>query len=270
VTTNSDAYSPREIASRVRDAGVAKARSDALSVLVLAVLAGAFISLGALFFTVVMTGASSGFGVNRLIGGVAFSMGLIMVLVGGGELFTGNNLVAMAWASRLITTRELLRNWALAYIGNVIGALGTVTVVWAGGVDRFSGGTVGQTAMAIGAAKSDLSVGRAVALGIMCNALVCMGVWLAMGGRTVVDRFVAVILPIAAFITIGFEHSIANWFFLPYAVALDGLKDGSLITGSLVNLAAVTVGNVIGGTLLVAAVYWLAYLRKGAQTTPAA
>lgn len=267
MTTNFDAYSPREIASRVRDAGVVKARSNALRVLA---LAGAFIPLGALFFTVVTTGASIGFGVNRLLGGLAFSTGLVMVLIGGGELFTGNNLVAMAWASRLITKRELLRNWALAYTGNVIGALGTVTVVWAAGVDRFSGGAVGQTAIAVGAAKSDLSMGRAVAPGIMCNVLVCMAVWLAMGGRTVVDRFVAVILPIASFVTIGFEHSTANWFFLPYAVALDGFEDGGFITGSLVNLAAVTVGNVIGGTLLVAGVYWLAYLRKGAQTPHAA
>jgi formate/nitrite transporter len=267
---NMDAYSPREIASKVQALGVTKANSDALSVLVLAVLAGAFISLGALFFTVVVTGAAAGYGINRFIGGVAFSLGLVMVLVGGGELFTGNNLVAMAWASRLTTTPSLLRNWVLVYAGNVAGALGTVALVWAGDVDRFSGGAVGQTAMAIGNAKASLGVWQALALGIMCNALVCMGVWLAMGGRTVTDRILAVVFPISAFVAIGFEHSIANWFFLPYAIALNGSNAPSLVSGALTNLAAVTLGNIIGGSLLVAGVYWLAYLRKGAQPTPAA
>jgi formate/nitrite transporter FocA (FNT family) len=155
------------------------------------------------------------------------------------------------------------------YCGNAVGALGTVALVWMGGVDRFGVGSIGQTALSIGSAKADLDVWRAIALGIMCNALVCMGVWLAMGGRTVVDKVVAVVLPVSAFVAIGFEHSIANWFFLPYAVALDGFSDSSLITGSLTNLAAVTLGNIIGGSLLVASVYWLAYLRKGAQPTPA-
>ncbi len=265
MTSSTDAYSPGEIATRVQALGVAKARADSLSVLVLAVLAGAFISLGALFFTAVVTGGTLGYGVNRLIGGVAFSAGLLLVLVGGGELFTGNNLVAMAWASRLITTKELLRNWALVYAGNVIGALGTVMLVWVGHVDRFGQGAVGDTALGIGLAKSDLSVVRALALGVLCNALVCMAVWLAMGGRSVADRAVATVFPIAAFVAIGFEHSIANWFFLPYAIALDGFADGRLIAGAATNLAVVTVGNIIGGSLLVAGVYWVAYLRRGAN-----
>ncbi len=267
-----DAYSPREIAARVQAAGVAKARSDALSVLVLAVLAGAFISLGALFFTVVVTGAGFGYGVNRLLGGVAFSLGLILVVVGGGELFTGNNLVAMAWASGLVSTRDLLRNWALAYAGNVIGALGTAGVVLLGGVDRGNGGAVGDTAIAIGHSKAALGFIHTLALGVMCNALVCLAVWLAMGGRTVADRVLGIAFPIAAFVTIGFEHSIANWFFLPYAMALDwGSPAASeMATGAVVNIVAATLGNIIGGSLLVAGVYWLAYLRPGAQPGPAA
>jgi formate/nitrite transporter len=270
MTTNSDAYSPREIAARVESAGVAKATTDSLSLLVLAVLAGAFISLGAMFFVAVTTGSSLGYGITRLIGGLAFSAGLIMVLVGGAELFTGNNLVAMAWASRLVSTKQLIRNWALVYAGNVAGALGTVFFVWLGHADRLSGGAIGQNVLAVGNAKADLGFWRALALGVLCNALVCMAVWLAMGGRTVTDRVLSTLLPVAAFVAIGFEHSVANWFFLPYAAALDGFDDGSLITGSLVNLAGATLGNILGGTVLVAGVYWLAYLRKGARTTPVA
>jgi formate transporter len=267
-----DAYSPREIAARVQAAGVMKARSDALSVLVLAVLAGAFISLGALFFTVVVTGANFGYGVNRLLGGTAFSMGLILVVVGGGELFTGNNLVAMAWASRLVSTRELMRNWALAYAGNVIGALGTVGVVMLAGVDRANGGAVGDTAVAIGQSKASLGFVQTVALGVMCNALVCLAVWLAMGGRTVADRVLGIAFPIAAFVTIGFEHSVANWYFLPYAMALNWGQPAAsdMVAGAAVNILAATLGNIIGGSLLVAGVYWLAYLRPGAQHGPAA
>jgi formate/nitrite transporter len=270
VASRFDAYSPREIAIKVQAAGVVKARSDALSVLVLAVLAGAFISLGALFFIAVVTGSNLGYGVTRLLGGIAFSTGLIMVVVGGAELFTGNNLVAMAWASRLISVRDLLRNWVLAYAGNVLGALGTVVIIWTAGVDELGGGGIGQTARAIGQAKADLGVVRAFALGIMCNALVCMAVWLAMGGRSVADRAIGIVFPIAAFVAIGFEHSIANWFFLPYALVLDGNGEGGLILGALTNLAAVTAGNIVGGTLLVAGVYWLAYLRRGARPAPAA
>ena len=260
-----DAYAPREIARKIEALGVTKARSETCSLLVLAVLAGAFIALGALLFTIVVTRSTLGFGVTRLIGGMAFSLGLILVVVGGAELFTGNNLVAMAWASRRITGSELLRNWMLVYLGNGVGALGTVTLVLLSRVHRFSDGAVGETALAIGHHKAALGVLEAVALGILCNALVCLAVWLAMGGRSVTDKILAIVFPITAFVAIGFEHSVANVFFLPYAVALDGLKDFQLLVGALRNLLVVTVGNLLGGTVLVAGVYWLAYLRPGAH-----
>lgn len=253
-----DAFTPAEIARRVETVGVTKARSDTLTVFVLAVLAGAFIALGALFFTVVMTEPTAGFGQNRMIGGVAFSLGLILVVVGGAELFTGNNLLAMAWASRRVSTREMLRNWLIVYVGNAVGAFATVAIVYAGDVDSFSDGAVGEQALKIGVAKADLGVPEAFALGILCNALVCLAVWLAMGGRTVTDKILGIVFPIAAFVAIGFEHSIANMFFLGYANALDGF---SLLGDSLRNLAAVTAGNIVGGSLLVGGVYWLAYLR---------
>jgi len=255
-----DAYQPSQIAQRVESMGVAKARADTLTVLVLAVLAGAFISLGALFFTVVITGATSSFGISRLLGGLSFSLGLVLVVIGGAELFTGNNLLAMAWASRLVSSRAVLRNWVLTYIGNVIGCLGTVFLVALAGVAGLDSGAVGDTALRIARAKADLSLTEAFARGVLCNGLVCLAVWLAMGGRSVTDKIMAVLFPVSAFVTVGFEHSIANWFFLPYGLALDAQNTVS-ITGAVKNIAAVSAGNIIGGTLLVAGVYWLAYLR---------
>ena len=249
-----DAYAPREIAHRIETLGVTKARSDPLSVLILAVLAGAFIALGALFFTVVVTRPVGGFGTTRLAGGVAFSLGLILVVVGGAELFTGNNLVAMAWVSRRITSVELLRNWGLVYLGNALGALGTVGFVFLGRVHELGDGAVGATAVAIGHHKAALGFTEAIALGVLCNALVCLAVWLAMGGRTVTDKVLAIVFPITAFVAMGLENSIANMFFLPYALVLEGLGDAQFLAGALHNLVSVTLGNLLGGTVLVAGV----------------
>ncbi len=266
MTTNTpiyrDAYIPSQIAKRVENLGVAKANVDALTLLLLAILAGAFISLGALFFTVVVTGSELGFGVTRLLGGLAFCLGLVLVVIGGAELFTGNNLLAMAWASRLISTRSLLRNWLIVYAGNVIGCLGTVALVAWAGIGSMHENQVGEIAILIADGKENLSFLAAFSRGILCNALVCLAVWLAMGGRSLADKFLAILLPISAFVTMGFEHSIANWFFLPYGMVLDGVGRITL-EGAAINLIATTLGNITGGTLLVAGVYWVAYLRRG-------
>ncbi len=257
-----DVSPPPEIARKVERLGVAKAKIDTLTLAVLAVLAGAFISLGAFFFTVVVTNSGLGFGTTRLLGGVSFCLGLVLVVVAGAELFTGNNLVAMAWASRLIGTRDVMRNWLIVYAGNVVGCLVTVVfVVWAG-VAGLDGGAVGETAVKIALAKTGLSGGEAFARGLLCNALVCLAVWLAMGGRSLVDKVLAVLFPITAFVAMGFEHSIANWFFLPFGFVLD--QQGAVLVGGIAkNLVMVTAGNIAGGTLLVAGVYWVAYLRDG-------
>ncbi|MCS7015199.1 MAG: formate/nitrite transporter family protein [Gemmatales bacterium] len=261
-----EARPPREIAEQVEKVGVAKARMDALTLLVLAILAGAFISLGALFFTVVITESKLGFGVTRLLGALSFCLGLILVVVGGAELFTGNNLLAMAWASRLISTAEVLRNWAIVYVGNVLGCLGTVGfVVWGDIASLGPEKAVGKTALAIAQAKANLGLSECFARGVMCNALVCMAVWLTLGGRSVADKILAILFPISAFVAMGFEHSIANWFFLPWALALD-TEHRVPLTGAVSNLIIVTLGNIAGGTILVAAVYWLAYLR-GSRTS---
>lgn len=255
-----DAYPPHAIARKVESLGVAKAHADTLTLLVLAVLAGAFVSLGALLFTVVVTDSTLGFGPTRLLGGVSFCLGLVLVVVAGAELFTGNNLIAMAWASRLVGTRDVLRNWLLAYVGNVVGCLGTVLlVVWAD-VAGLGSGAIGETATRIARAKADLPLAEAFVRGILCNALVCLAVWLAIGARSVTDKILAVIFPITAFVAIGFEHSIANWFFLPFGLAV-GVPGVVSVAGAGRNIAAVTAGNVVGGTLLVAGVYWVAYLR---------
>ncbi len=255
-----DAYQPEQIARRVASMGVAKAEAKALTMIVLAVLAGAFMSLGALFFTVIITDSNLGFGVTRLLGGVGFVTGVALVVVGGAEVFTSNNLLAMAWASNLISTRQVLRNWMFVYVGNIIGCLGMVALVWWSDIGSLAAGGVAATSIEIASEKADLSVGAAFARGIVANTLVCLAVWLSMGGHTVTDKILAIVLPISAFIAIGFEHAIANWFFLPFGMLL--AEPGSIsAAGAARNLIVVSAGNIVGGTLLVAGVYWLAYLR---------
>ena len=261
-----DAYPPPEIARNVERLGVTKARTDVITLFVLAVLAGAFISLGALFSTVVVSESQLGLGPTRALGGLAFCLGLVLVMVAGAELFTGNNLIAMAWASGLVTTRQVLRNWVIVYLGNVGGCLGTVLlVVWAG-TDALGGGVVGDSAITIASAKVDLTLGAAFARGILCNALVCLAAWLALGGHSVVDKILAIVFPITAFVAVGFEHSVANWFLLPWALVLDQ-RHAIPLASMAGNLGAVTAGNIVGGTLLVAGVYWVAYLRRGRVPT---
>ena len=273
--TGLDALPPPEIARKAEDVGVTKAGMAPLDVFVLAVLAGAFIALGANFATVVGSGgAALPYGVSRLLFGLVFSLGLILVVVAGAELFTGNNLVVMAWASRRVSIARLLGNWTLVWLGNFVGALATVGIVYATKQYTFGGGAVGQTALAIGEAKTSLGFGQAIALGMLCNALVCMAVWLSYGARTTADKVLAVIPPIAAFVAAGFEHSVANMYFIPIALlvkangsfvsGLDPQPDLSNLTWErflVHNLLPVTIGNVIGGAVMVGIVYWLVYLR---------
>ncbi|MFT7619305.1 MAG: formate transporter [Planctomycetota bacterium] len=257
---NGDAFSPREIARRVEGAGVAKAQENTMTLLVLAVLAGAFISLGAIFYIVVVTQSGLGVGVTRLLGGVCFALGLILVVVAGAELFTGNNLLAMAWASGLISFRDVMRNWIIVYFGNVLGCLGTLFFVLWADIPSLGGGEIESTAVKIAAGKVTLTTGQAFARGVLCNTLVCLAIWLAMGCRSVTDKIIAILFPIAAFVTLGLEHSIANWFFLPMGMALD--HEGIISTsGCIQNLLVVSLGNIVGGSLMVAGVYWFAYLR---------
>ena len=262
-----DAYAPAQIAMRVREVGVTKATMPVLTMFALAILAGAFIALGSLFFTMTMTRGATGqppaFGLMRLAGGLTFSLGLILVVVGGAELFTGNNLIAMAWASGRVTTQQVMRNWGWVYLGNLVGAVGTAVLVWLAGVHTMSDGAVGETMVQIARSKIALDPVSALARGVLCNVLVCLAVWLCMGARTVTDKILAIVFPITAFVACGFEHSVANMYFLPIGVALAAGTSAPLsVTGALSNLALVTLGNVLGGTVLVALVYWSVYLRS--------
>jgi formate transporter len=215
-----DAYSPKEIAERVETIGVAKARLPLISLATLGILAGGFIGLGALYFTLVTSDTSLGFAASRLLGGLAFSLGLILVVVAGAELFTGNNLLVMAWASNKITTKELIVNWIIVYLANLAGALGLVfLVVWSNHW-QMNGSAVGTNAVKIAAVKAALPFWEAFFKGMVCNILVCLAVWLALAGRSVIDKIVAVIFPISAFVAAGFEHSIANMYFIPLGLML--------------------------------------------------
>jgi formate transporter len=283
-----DALLPMEMAVRAEEIGVRKVQLDAPSMFTLAVLAGAFIALGAIFATTVLAGAGGTFpyGVCRLLAGIAFSVGLILVLVGGAELFTGNNLIVMAWASGRVGTAVLLKNWVVVYAGNFVGSFGTALLVYISGQYTFGGGAVGAAALATAHAKVHFTFVEAVALGTLCNALVCLAVWLTLSARTTTDRILATIPPIAAFVAAGFEHSVANMFFVPIGILIRGGAPASFWTeigkaaadfGDLTwgrflwnNLLPVTIGNIIGGAVLVGAVYWFVYLRRRGASKPAA
>ena len=222
-----DAFSPKEIAGRVNDFCVVKARMPLLTMWMLGMLAGAFIGLGSLYFTLVLSDASLGFAAARVTGGAVFSLGLLLVVVAGAELFTGNNLLAMAWADGCVTWREVGRNWVVVCAANFVGAAGLALMAYLSGHWEMNGGAVGATYLKIAAAKAALPAWRAFFLAMLCNILVCMAVWMALAGRSVVDKFVAILFPISAFVAAGFEHSIANMYFFPMAMLLKRARAGA-------------------------------------------
>lgn len=273
-----DALMPAEMAAKAAEIGVRKAAQGVVPMFVLAILAGAFIALGAAFATTVSAGAAGmlPYGVIRLLAGLAFSLGLILVIVGGAELFTGNNLLAMAWASRRISTGSVVRNWVIVYAGNLVGAVGTAVLVVAAGQYAFGGGSVGAVALGTAATKVGYEPLQAFVLGILCNGLVCLAVWLTYSARTTTDRILAIVPPIAAFVAMGFEHSVANMYFIPAGLLVKAFGSEDFwasidaapadyaaldVAGLVGNLVPVTLGNIVGGTILVGAVYWLVYLR---------
>ena len=263
----SDAYAPREVALRVENVGVAKARLPLLPLALLGVLAGAFIGLGALCFTLVKSDPTLGFATAQVLGGVVFSLGLLLVVVAGAELFTGNNLLAMAWADGKVTGCEVLRNWGVVCLGNLLGAAGLAVIVFWSGHTGMNGGSVGQTVVKIALAKQALPWHEALLRGVLCNVLVCAAVWMAMAGRSVVDKAVAIVFPISAFVAAGFEHSIANMYFMPLAWLVQHAGpvpvDGGWVTagGMVANWVVVIVGNLLGGSVLVGLTYYVIYRR---------
>lgn len=271
------------MAQRAEAGGVARAAMDPLAVFVLSILGGAFIAFGAVFATTVGAGSIGPdtvvpYGVMRLVTGLVFSVGLIMVVVGGAELFTGNNMLVMAWAGGKVRTRAVLANWAIAFTGNAIGAIATAALVFLSAQYTFGGGGVGLNALVIANSKSALAFIPAFMLGILCNALVCLAVWMCYGARTTIDRVVTIVPPISAFVAAGFEHSIANIYFIPAGVFIKARAPESFWTSIgkspadfpaitwdnfiFANLIPVTAGNIVGGSVMVAAVYWFVYLRN--------
>lgn len=290
-----DALLPAAMAAKAEDIGVKKANLKALNMFLLAILAGAFIGIGAIFATTVAAGGMSvkdaagaaafstglPYGVTRLLTGLVFSTGLILVIIGGAELFTGNTLITMAFASKKVTLAQLMRNWVIVYAGNLVGSIATAYIVFLGKQYAFGSGAIGLTALNIAEGKTALTFIQAVALGIMCNALVCMAVWMSFGARSTSDKIMAIIPPIACFVAAGFEHSIANMYFIPLGLFVKNSGDTAFFTmigktaadfthltwGNFLvaNLLPVTIGNIIGGGLMVGLLYWMIYQRKSVK-----
>ncbi len=270
----SDAYAPGEVARRVETVGVAKAEMALLPLAMLGVLAGAFIGLGSMLFVLVRADASLGLAASQLVGGLVFSLGLLLVAVAGAELFTGNNLLAMAWADGRITSRQVLRNWVIVCAANFVGAAGLAVLVYLSGHTGLGGGAVGGAVVRIALAKQGLPLQEAFFRGVLCNVLVCMAVWMAMAGRSVVDKAVAVVFPVTAFVAAGFEHSIANMYLMPLAMlvqaggAAAGGAPAVTLGGMAANLAAVIAGNLVGGSVLVGLAYHVIYRRQAPPGPP--
>jgi len=269
---NFDDYAPADMAKRVETASIKKANLSFLSLFMLAILAGAFIAFGAEFYTLTIFDSNLSIGLTKLIGGATFSLGLILVIVAGAELFTGNNLVMMGLASGVVTFKQLIKNWAVSYLGNFIGSMVIVGLLYLTNQWMIKDYMLGAKAVLIAAGKVNLTFLEAFSLGILCNMLVCLAVWLCFSARSVISKVAAIIFPITAFVASGFEHSIANMYFIPMGILLKGNPkvleavqnispntDLSRLTivGFLGNLLPVTLGNIIGGAVLVGIVYWI-------------
>jgi formate transporter len=284
---------PASMAERAEQTGVRKASTSLSMLLVLSVLAGAFISFGAVFATTVSAGsvtiasadgattlvATLPYGITKLLTGLSFSLGLVLVVIAGAELFTGNNLIVMAWASGKVRTSDLLFNWTVAFFGNFVGAFATAVLMFCTTQYRIGGGAVGLAALSAANGKASLAFIPALTLGIMCNALVCLAVWMSYSSRTNIDRVVTVVPAIAAFVAAGFEHCIANIYYIPFGLLIRAGAGDSFWTSIgktaadfpdltwanfVANLVPVTIGNIIGGSLMVGLIYWFVYLRRPA------
>jgi formate transporter len=279
-----DALLPAEMAVKAAETGIKKTGVDTLRMFLLAILAGAFIAMGAIFATTVSAGSSAlPYGVTRLLAGITFTLGLILVVVSGSELFTGNSLIIIAFANRRISLGALLRNWAIVYFGNFVGAVLTAYLMVLAGQYTFGGGSIGLIALNTGEAKTSLGFAQAIVLGVFCNALVCMAVWMCYSARSTIDKILAIIPPISAFVAAGFEHSIANMYFIPAALFIKQMgtpaffesinkvpADFPHLTWSsflVANLVPVTIGNIIGGVVMVGLMYWFIYLGKAGRLT---
>lgn len=268
-----DAFTPAEVAEKVKTVGVDKANMRFLSLVILSMMAGAFIAFGAMYYTVTITDNGGAYGLTKLVGGLTFSLGFVMVVIAGAELFTGNTLVVMAWAKGKVSLPGLLKNWTIVYLGNAVGAFVMVYLVYLSGYLDGHHHQIGVTAMQVGLAKVDNTMTEAFIRGVFCNVLVCLASWMVYASRTVSDKILAILFPISAFVAMGFEHCIANMYMIPVAilasmdpaiVAASGLDAAQLtnlsLSGFLHNLIPVTFGNIIGGGVFVAMTYYLVFV----------
>lgn len=222
---NFDDYSPTDMATRVEQACTRKANLHWISLLMLSILAGSFISLGAEFFTLAVFDSTLSVGFTRIIGAVCFSLGLILVIVAGAELFTGNNLLIMGFASGIVTYKQVLKNWGVTYLGNFAGAISVVFLMFFTDLWKMKSFAMGIKMVQIAAEKTNLTFVQGLSRGILCNALVCLAVWLCFSARFVISKIAAIIFPITAFVASGFEHSIANMYFIPMGLLIKNNPD---------------------------------------------
>jgi len=255
---------------------VKKTNESVLRLSVLGILAGAYIGFGAQLATMVTHDLAGllGVGMAKFMSGAVFSVGLMLVVIAGAELFTGNNLIFLSLLDRQVGALKLLRNWGIVYFANLVGSLLLVALMYWSGLWKTNNAAVGVAALKLADAKVNLSFLEAFARGILCNWLVCLAVWMAVSARDVVGKIFAIFFPIMAFVASGFEHSIANMYFIPMGLALKwdviaaaGLTDTftNLTVGGMIvrNLIPVTIGNILGGAFFVSTLYWVVYIRKG-------
>lgn len=271
-------FSPMEMMAEAEKFALSKAKKTSSMTLSLAVMAGAFIGLAFLFYITVTTGsAGAGWGLSRFAGGLAFSMGLILIVLCGGELFTSSVLTSIAWANKQITFGKMLKTWGKVYVGNFIGAMLLLAIVSAAGLYQMDNGQWGLNALNIAQHKLHHTVIQAFALGILCNLLVCLAIWLTFSSANAMTKAVMTILPVAMFVSSGFEHCVANMFMVPLGIVIQTSAPESFWTQVGVaqaqyadlnitqfvtaNLIPVTIGNIVGGSVLVGLANWSIYRR---------
>ena len=274
---SSDSLSPNEIADKVAHREMQKVNTNAFSTLVLAVLAGALIAIAGVYFTFATSQIIVTRTFTQVFGGLLFSFGLIAIVITGAQMFTGNTLGMMNVASRKLGVIKLLRNWTLVYFGNYLGAAATAGIIYMSKVWTKNGYQFGIKALMIAGPKASLGFVDAFFLGILANSLVCLAIYLGASGKKTTDKILGILFPTAAFIAMGFEHSVANMYFLTFALLIK--NDPSLLSamqtagvtvdtshldylGMIHNLIPVTLGNIVGGSVFIGLVYWLAFMRN--------
>jgi formate/nitrite transporter len=270
-----DVLTPAETEQKLEGIGVAKANMPLIRSIVLGIFAGIFIGMGGMMLGLVLGDSTIPFIAQRLLGGLAFCIGLILVLLAGAELFTGNNLIIAAVLSGKVSWGAYIKNLIIIWLANLVGSLIAVAVVFLANTGGMNGGAVGDAFINLAAAKVTIEPVALFFKAVLCNLLVCLAVWMSFAGRTFADKFFAVLFPITAFVAAGAEHSVANMFFLPLGYVLK-LTDSAVgekalaavdkidLGGIAYNLSVVTIGNIVGGAILVGVLYWLAFHKPKA------